>query len=170
MRHVLVASLLLALSPFAAAQSPCFTGLVFDDANGDGRHGQGEAGIEGVLVSDGRQIVRTDAQGRYQLAASDAAVVSIIKPAGWQPGQRADGLPDTWRHTADVQALEPASDMARPHHRPAARLRCAGRTTPRPRCARCCLPTARPATLPKWATTPATSSSRSSARTARSWG
>ena len=37
-----------------------------------------EAGIEGVLVSDGRQVVRTDAQGRYQLAASDAAVVSII--------------------------------------------------------------------------------------------
>ena len=33
MRHALVASLLLALSPFAAAQSPCFTGLVFDDAN-----------------------------------------------------------------------------------------------------------------------------------------
>ena len=112
MRHVLAASLLLAMSPFAVAQSACFAGRVFDDANGDGVQGMDEAGIEGVLVSDGRQIVRTDAQGRYQLAASDAAVVSIIKPAGWQPGQRADGLPDTWRHTADVHALEPASDMA----------------------------------------------------------
>ena len=112
MRHVLVASLLLAMSPFAVAQSACFAGRVFDDANGDGVQGMDEAGIEGVLVSDGRQIVRTDALGRYRLSVSDAAVVSIIKPAGWQPGRRADGLPDTWRHTDDVQALEPAPDMA----------------------------------------------------------
>ena len=106
MRHLLAASLLLALSPFAVAQSACFAGTVFDDANGDGVQGQGEAGIQGVLVSDGRTLVRTDAQGHYLLPASDAAVVSIIKPAGWQPGQRADGLPDTWRHRDDPTALE----------------------------------------------------------------
>lgn len=115
MRHVLAASLLLALSPFAAAQSPCFSGKVFDDANGDGVQGADEPGIAGVLVSDGRQLVRTDAEGQYVLAPSDAAVVSIIKPAGWQAARRADGLPDTWRHTADIDALEAANPaMPRP--------------------------------------------------------
>lgn len=106
MRHVLAASLLLAFSPFAAAQSPCFAGKVFDDANGDGVQGVDEAGIGGVLVSDGRHLVRTDAQGYYVLPVTDAAVVSIIKPAGWQPGKRADGLPDTWRHRDDLTAID----------------------------------------------------------------
>ncbi len=106
MRHVLAASLLLALTPFAAAQSPCFAGKVFDDANGDGVQGMDEAGIEGVLVTDGRALVRTSAQGYYVLPASDAAVVSIIKPAGWEVARRHDGLPDTWRHRDDARALD----------------------------------------------------------------
>ena len=114
MRHVLAASLLLALSPLAAAQSPCFAGKVFDDANGDGVQGIDETGIAGVLVTDGRALVRTDAHGFYVLPASDAAVVSIIKPAGWQTTPRADGLPDIWRHTADIDALEPAGNPVMP--------------------------------------------------------
>ena len=98
MRHVLAASLLLALSPIAAAQWPCFSGKVVDQASGEG--------VPGVLVSDGRTLVRTDTQGYYVLPYTDAAVVSIIKPAGWEAATRHDGLPDTWRHRDDPRALD----------------------------------------------------------------
>lgn len=98
MRHVLAASLLLALSPVAAAQWPCFSGKVIDQASGQG--------VAGVLVSDGRALVRTDDHGHYLLPVSDAAVVSIIKPAGWEAARRHDGLPDTWRHRDDARSLD----------------------------------------------------------------
>jgi len=98
MRHVLAASLLLAISPIAMAQWPCFSGKVVDQASGEG--------VPGVLVSDGQTLVRTDGYGHYLLPVSDAPVVSIVKPAGWASVARHDGLPDTWRHHDDARALD----------------------------------------------------------------
>jgi hypothetical protein len=113
MRLALVATTLLALSSTAVA-APCFSGLVFEDRNGNGLRDGREPGVAGVLVSDGGQVVRTDVHGRYTLSASDAAVVSIIKPAGWQPAKRADGLPDIWRHVDDSAALAADGASCRP--------------------------------------------------------
>ena len=42
-------------------------------------------GVEGVAVTDGRTIVRTDAKGRYRLAsASDAEFVYLTLPDGYE--------------------------------------------------------------------------------------
>jgi hypothetical protein len=42
------------------------TGVVFEDADSDGKPGRGEAPLAGVeVVLDGRQHAKTDAQGRY---------------------------------------------------------------------------------------------------------
>lgn len=73
-----------------------FAGVVFGDTNGNGVRDRGEAGIAGVAVSNGRRLVRTDALGRYAIDAQADAVVALVKPAGYQVGRRADGLPDTW--------------------------------------------------------------------------
>lgn len=78
------ALLLLAVgcSPPAAAAATA-RGVVFEDADGDGMRDEGEPGIAGVRVSDGHQIVQTDADGRWQLAIGDAAIVFVIKPSGY---------------------------------------------------------------------------------------
>lgn len=43
------------------------TGVVYEDENKDGHYQEGEPLIEGVMVSDGMQVVKTDSCGRYML-------------------------------------------------------------------------------------------------------
>ena len=62
-------------APTAAAT---VTGLVFDDSEGAGRRG-----ISEVLVSNGRDVVATGADGRYSLPIADGAVVFVVKPSGY---------------------------------------------------------------------------------------
>jgi hypothetical protein len=59
------------------------TGTVFEDRSGTGVRHRDDPGIGGVLVSNGREVVRTDRDGRYALPADDAGVIFVIKPAGY---------------------------------------------------------------------------------------
>lgn len=59
-------------------------GTVYDDANGNGIRDAGEAGIPGVKVSNGKDVVLTDASGKYRLPLVENSIVFISKPAGWQ--------------------------------------------------------------------------------------
>ena len=64
-------------------------GTVFNDANMNGVQDEGESGIEGVMVSDGLNVVMTNSNGAYELPspteeASEAGFsVFITKPAGY---------------------------------------------------------------------------------------
>ncbi len=88
-----------------AAQLP--GGAVYDDANGNGRRDAGEAGIAEVAVSNGREVVRTDAQGRYGLPMQAGQTIFVVKPAGWRAPVGADGLPAFWQQ----QPLTRASSL-----------------------------------------------------------
>ncbi len=56
------------------------------DANRNGRWDDGEAGVQGVLVSDGRRVVATDASGCYRLDSDDArALLWITVPRDHRP-------------------------------------------------------------------------------------
>ena len=44
----------------------------------------GERGIAGVEVSNGREIVTTDRQGRYEISVRDGETVFLTQPAGYQ--------------------------------------------------------------------------------------
>lgn len=94
-----LAAAMLAAAPAFAAPEPWFAapeivrgegggdtirGVVFDDTDGDGRHGEGEAGIEGVLVTNGLEVVRTDADGRYEIAVRPDMDLSVVQPSGWR--------------------------------------------------------------------------------------
>ncbi len=57
------------------------SGVVFEDAHGRGARSAENKGIEGVLVSNGRDVVRTDRDGKYRLAVRDGDMVFVIKPA-----------------------------------------------------------------------------------------
>ncbi|MDA4844482.1 calcineurin-like phosphoesterase family protein [Hoeflea poritis] len=57
-------------------------GTVFLDANRNSRLDNGESGIEGVMVSNGREVVLTGADGKYELPAYDDMNLFVTKPAG----------------------------------------------------------------------------------------
>ena len=59
-------------------------GKVFVDTNRNGVSDNDEDGLPGVMVTNGRDVVRTDGEGRYQLPAFDNMTVSITQPAGHQ--------------------------------------------------------------------------------------
>lgn len=59
------------------------SGVVYHDQNENGQLDSGEQGIEGVLVSNGREITVTDSDGAYQIETEDNSFVFVIKPRGW---------------------------------------------------------------------------------------
>jgi Icc protein len=54
-------------------------GVVYDDANGNGRRDPGERGLPGVVVSDGVEIAESGADGTYRLNAT-ARNVFVVTP------------------------------------------------------------------------------------------
>ncbi len=56
------------------------SGKVFDDANGNGKLDAGEKGIAGVQVSDGLNIVKTDASGVYTIDKATGKFLFAVKP------------------------------------------------------------------------------------------
>ena len=76
-----------------AAEAATAKGVVFDDANGNGVRDDGEAGIGGVRVSNGREIVLTDAAGNYALPVGDDTIIFVIKPRGWMTPVNEVSLP-----------------------------------------------------------------------------
>ncbi|MEL7140357.1 MAG: metallophosphoesterase N-terminal domain-containing protein, partial [Pseudomonadota bacterium] len=58
-------------------------GTVFEDLNRNSKLDAGEPGIAGVLVSNGREVVVTAADGAYALPAYDDMNVFVTKPAGY---------------------------------------------------------------------------------------
>lgn len=99
--HRLLALIFLSWSASpAAALTPCNagTGQVWQDSNANGRKDGGEAPLPGIKVSDGVEIVLTDANGEYRLPAIGGRTIFVIKPAGYDLPTRRDGLPDFWTH------------------------------------------------------------------------
>ncbi|WP_415001813.1 calcineurin-like phosphoesterase C-terminal domain-containing protein [Arenimonas sp.] len=88
----------------AQAQSAnlCHDASVFEDRNGNGLRERGERGIPGVTVSDGVRIATTDRVGRYSLPPVSGRTLFVVKPAGYRPHRREDGLPDTWINWQDT--------------------------------------------------------------------
>jgi len=59
-------------------------GTVFEDRNANGRRDPGEPGMEGVVVSDQVEVVRTDAGGAYRLAGAGFGAVFVSLPRGYR--------------------------------------------------------------------------------------
>jgi hypothetical protein len=87
----------LALGCLAAAPAATIHGVVFDDRNGNGVRDPGEPGVPEVAVSNGTEVVVSDAQGGYELTAADDGTIFVIKPRGWRPPVDAQNLPQFYR-------------------------------------------------------------------------
>lgn len=89
----LLGSLLLA----PVAHGDIAHGTVFHDLDGDGVRGAGEPGIAEVLVTNGREVVATDAEGRWTLPAAPPAILSVVQPSGWRVPVDGLNLPRHYR-------------------------------------------------------------------------
>lgn len=102
-------SLLLAGFAAQALEAPATRaeGIVFVDVNGSGVRDAGEPPFPGAKLSNGRDIVLSDGEGRYALRLQPGDTLFLIKPAGHAVARRADGLPDTWQHHSPAPPPHP---------------------------------------------------------------
>ena len=68
-------------------------GIVFDDHNRNAVRDEDEPGIGGVKVSNGVDVVRTDARGRYAVPLVGDGIVYVVKPRDWMTPTDANHLP-----------------------------------------------------------------------------
>jgi 3',5'-cyclic AMP phosphodiesterase CpdA len=80
---VVLVFLVVLLGSVVLAQESVVRGVVFEDANGNRALDPGEQGIPGVPVSNGQEVVVTDATGRYELPVRENMCVFVTKPSGY---------------------------------------------------------------------------------------
>lgn len=79
-------------------------GFVFEDLNRDGKFQKGEPGIAGVMVSNGYDVVLTDARGKFKLPKitkrdkKDGMTIFITEPSGYDTPVDKDNIPQFFYH------------------------------------------------------------------------
>ena len=58
-------------------------GIVFYDINKNLKLDEGEPGIPNVLVSNQKDVVKTDADGHYKIKVYNECIIFITKPSGY---------------------------------------------------------------------------------------
>lgn len=89
-RNIIIAGALLLA---ASLHAQTVKGVVYEDANNNGKKERKEKGIANVAVTNGREVVVTDTNGNYELPVSDNTIISVIKPAGYAVAVNKDNLP-----------------------------------------------------------------------------
>jgi hypothetical protein len=77
------AAIVVAAGPVMAAAANTISGVVYENRSGGTRRAAGDPGIAGVLVSNGRDVVKTDVAGRYTLPIDEESIIFVIKPTGY---------------------------------------------------------------------------------------
>ena len=85
LRHatILAVVLLMFAACLANAQQTA-RGYVFNDKDANGIRDEGEKGVKNVIVSNGRDIVKTDRTGAWSLPVDNDDVLFVVKPTGWK--------------------------------------------------------------------------------------
>lgn len=88
-----IITFILGLLPFFLSAEEFAKGFVFEDLNRNEVRDTGEKGIPGVGVSDGFNVVETDAEGRWRLPVAEDVIYFVLKPSGWMVPLTKDKLP-----------------------------------------------------------------------------
>ena len=107
-------SLFLLIAPGVRAQcgtpgqgSEMATGRVFDDLDRDGQRAPGEPGVAGVSVSNGCEVVVTDADGLYRVRLAPGQILFVSQPSGYVVPVDENNLPlFYYRHYPDGTPAE----------------------------------------------------------------
>ena len=98
------------ISTFAFAQQTA-TGYVFEDVNRNGIKDKKEKGIAHISVSNGVEVVQTEADGKYTLPVQDDNIIFVIKPSQYMTQKNASQLPSQ----TDWQAFFHCRDRSSAH-------------------------------------------------------
>jgi hypothetical protein len=79
---ILLATFFLGL--FSSMYAQTIDGIVFLDQNQNLLRDPGEQGLQDVLVSNGRDVVKTDASGKWSLSANEDLLIFVIQPSGYR--------------------------------------------------------------------------------------
>lgn len=80
-KKILLASMLMPFSAIYAQEIA--RGMVYEDVNKNGKHDKKERGIANVQISNGIDVVTTNAKGMYEIAVTNDSPVFVIKPSGF---------------------------------------------------------------------------------------
>ncbi|MCB1120844.1 MAG: calcineurin-like phosphoesterase C-terminal domain-containing protein [Verrucomicrobiae bacterium] len=69
------------------------TGFVYEDRNHNSRQDDSEPGVVGVSVSNGCEVVLTDAQGFYSIGLAPTQILFISQPSGYEVPVDKNNLP-----------------------------------------------------------------------------
>ncbi|WP_430810094.1 MULTISPECIES: calcineurin-like phosphoesterase C-terminal domain-containing protein [unclassified Carboxylicivirga] len=92
MKYFFILLVLLVVEPVYTAGKNV-TGIVFNDKNKNGIYDAGDIVMPDVCVSNQREVVKTDAQGRYQLPLRKNAFIYVVKPQGYALQLDEDNIP-----------------------------------------------------------------------------
>lgn len=96
---LLLQSQALANCTFSTGNEETISGSVYIESNGNGRRDRIEAGIAGVNVSNGCEVVQTDGGGNYQIQIHATQILFISKPADFDLPLDANNIPQFfYRH------------------------------------------------------------------------
>ena len=83
---------------------------VFEARSADGQRRPGDRGLANVLVSNGRDVVKTDADGRWWLPVAPGDSVFVVKPPNWSTSLNPHGLPSfSYLHQPLGSPVSPSS-------------------------------------------------------------
>ncbi|MEK6507442.1 calcineurin-like phosphoesterase C-terminal domain-containing protein [Myroides sp. C4067] len=83
MKRLLV-GISLIITSGAWAQGAQVTGRVFEDTNQNRQYDKGEPLLKDVLISNGKDLVVTNAKGEYKINSLEQGQIFLIKPSGYQ--------------------------------------------------------------------------------------
>jgi calcineurin-like phosphoesterase family protein len=112
-RHFIAAGAATMLSlrgGWSLAAPALVAGSVFHDRRGTGTRGPGDPGLPGVMVSNGRDVVLTDQEGRWRLPARHPDEIFLIKPSHWTTRNGPGGVPMIGAH--QVLRTAPGAETA----------------------------------------------------------
>ena len=93
MTNFLTGLFLICLISVGYSQTVNVSGYVYWDANQNQQRDARETGVEGVLVSNQVQVIKTDRDGRYQIDITEGNVLFVTKPAGYNLPLTPNNLP-----------------------------------------------------------------------------
>lgn len=96
MKNILLSIGILFSSLTGLAQET-ISGYVYEDLNQNFKRDKQEKGIAQVSVTNGIEVVQTDAMGRYTLPIKDDQIIAVIKPADYDVAKNALNLPQYYQ-------------------------------------------------------------------------
>lgn len=84
---------LIAFSIFGKQTDNFVEGFAFLDDNKNGKFDSSESGVAGVYVSNGKDVVQTDYEGKWRLSIEKSQSVFVIKPANYAVSLNQNNIP-----------------------------------------------------------------------------